>query len=52
MYAALWRVLPGPAWVRILILLIGIAILLTAMVLWIFPWLNTFINVAESTVGT
>ena len=28
MYAALWRVLPGPAWVRVLILLILVAAIL------------------------
>ena len=37
MYAALWRVLPGPVWVRILLLLVLAAAVVTALVLWVFP---------------
>ena len=37
MYAALWRVLPGPAWVRVGILVVLAALVLTALVLWVFP---------------
>lgn len=37
MYAALWRILPGPWWLRALILLVAAAIVLTALVVWVFP---------------
>lgn len=50
MYGALWRVLPGPAWLRIILLLVLLAIVLFALVEWVFPWLNTFINVNAVTV--
>ena len=50
MYGALWRVLPGPAWLRIILLLVLLAIVLFALVEWVFPWLNTFINVTAVTV--
>jgi hypothetical protein len=50
MYGALWRILPGPAWVRILELLVLVAIVLFALVEWIFPWLGTFVNVNDVTV--
>ena len=50
MYGALWRILPGPAWVRILELLVLLAIVLFVLVEWIFPWLNTFVNVNDVTV--
>lgn len=43
MYAALWRVLPGPWWVRALILLVAVAAILTALVLWVFPWVDTLV---------
>ena len=33
MYGALWRVLPGPWWVRLLIVLVLIAAITTALVL-------------------
>ena len=44
MYGALWRVLPGPWWVRALILAAAAAVVLTACVLWVFPWVNDFIT--------
>jgi hypothetical protein len=50
MYGALWRILPGPAWVRIVELLVLLAIVLFVLVEWIFPWFNTFVNVNDVTV--
>lgn len=50
MYAALWRVLPGPVWVRILILLVLVAAVLTACVLWVFPYVDQFVAPTDSTV--
>lgn len=43
MYGALWRVLPGPWPVKLLILLVLIALALWAMVTWLFPWIDTFL---------
>ena len=37
MYLALWRLLPGPAWLRVLQLVVLAALALTALVLWVFP---------------
>jgi predicted membrane protein len=51
MYAALWRALPGPVWLRILILIVAVAALLTVLVQWVFPWVQTFIEPPEVTVG-
>ena len=48
MYGALWRALPGPVWLRILLLLVLLAVVL--FVQWVFPWLNTFVNVSDVTV--
>ena len=43
MYAALWRVLPGPLAVRLLIVLV--ASILIALVTWVFPWIaETFLQ--------
>lgn len=50
MYAALWRALPGPVIVKLLLLLVLIATVLFACVEWVFPWLNTFVNTADVTV--
>lgn len=50
MYAALWRVLPGPWWVRTLILLIVFAAIVAACVLWVFPVIDHFVAPTDSTV--
>ena len=50
MYAALWRVLPGHWWMRVLILLVLLAAVLSACLLFVFPWVNTFVNVTDVTV--
>jgi len=50
MYAALWRVLPGPVWVRILILLVLAAAVLYGLFFSVFPWISEFVNPQEVTV--
>ncbi len=45
MYSALWRVLPGPLPVRILILVAMAAVIIAALVQWVFPWVaETFLQ--------
>jgi hypothetical protein len=44
MYAALWRVLPGPWWVRVLILLVMLAAVLAICVYVIFPWAQPYVS--------
>ena len=44
MYAALWHALPGPVWVRIIILLVLAAALLTVLVLWVFPLIDSLMT--------
>jgi hypothetical protein len=51
MYAALWRVLPGPWWVRVLILLVLVAAVLYGLFWYVFPWVSQFVNPQEVTVG-
>jgi len=50
MYGALWHILPGPAWVRIIILLVALAALLFSLVEWVFPWVNEMIPTLDVTV--
>ena len=51
MYAALWRVLPGPWWLRVLLLVLGAAAVIAACVLWVFPWVDLTFFVPDSVVG-
>jgi hypothetical protein len=50
MYGALWRVLPGPWWVRVLILLVLLVALLAALAIWVYPLVQTFISTQEVAV--
>ena len=51
MYAALWRVLPGPAWLRVLILVALVAAILYGLFWYVVPWVSQFVNPQQSTVG-
>lgn len=50
MYAALWRVLPGPWFVRLLIVLALLAAVLFALVTWVFPYIDQFVAPQDVTV--
>ena len=51
MYAALWRILPGPVWLRVLIALALLAAVLFILDTWVFPWVDSIVNNQEATVG-
>ena len=50
MYGALWRVLPGPWWVRLLIVLLLVAGVTAALVFWVFPFVDQFVTPQDVTV--
>ncbi len=50
MYAAVWRVLPGPLWVRILLAALLVVAILFALVVWVFPLVDTLIGPQDVTV--
>lgn len=43
MYAAFWRILPGPLWVRIALAVVIAAGLVALLALVIYPWVASFI---------
>ena len=51
MYGALWRLMPGPVWLRVILMVVFFALVLTLLVVFVFPWLNTFVNVNSVTVN-
>lgn len=51
MYGAFWRILPGPWWVRLFIVLVIVAIVLYSLVTWVFPWVQELTNATDVTVG-
>lgn len=50
MYAGLWRILPGPWWVRVLILVVAAAAVLYGLFFYVFPWVGEIVNPQEVTV--
>lgn len=51
MYSALWRVLPGPRWLKIVECVVLVVLVLTVCVEWLFPWIAENFIQSESTVG-
>ncbi|MGO1543709.1 MAG: hypothetical protein ACTHXA_05130 [Gulosibacter sp.] len=54
MYGALWRGIPGPWPVKLLVYLLLIAAVLYALATWVFPWIDTNIvlpNTQDITVA-
>ena len=50
MYGALWRMLPGPWWMRTLILVALAAAVLYGLFFFVFPWISELVNPQEVTV--
>ena len=51
MYAWLWRHLPGPAVVRVLVLLVLAVAVIAVCFTWVFPWIAPFMPFNDTTVG-
>lgn len=47
MYVALWRVLPGPRWARILILVGAVVAIVTLLSFFVFPWVDILLTRSE-----
>ena len=52
MYAALFRALPGPLWVRIILLVVLALAALAVLVIWVFPFVDQFVNNQDVTVAS
>lgn len=50
MYAFLWRLLPGPLWLRVILAIIIVTLAILLMIMYLFPWLGTFVNAYDVTV--
>jgi hypothetical protein len=50
MYTALWKIIPGPLWVRILIAVAAAAVVIVALMMFVFPWVDTLVTPRDVTV--
>jgi hypothetical protein len=51
MYSALWRVLPGNLWVKIAILSAATIVIVTMLMMFVFPAVDSAISIREVTVN-
>lgn len=47
MYAALWRILPGPWWLRLFILVVAVAAIVYGLFFYVLPWVSPLITPGE-----
>ncbi|WP_017884121.1 hypothetical protein [Leucobacter sp. UCD-THU] len=53
MFSLLWRFFPGPAWLRVIVLLLAAAALVYVLIAYVYPWVAIeFLEPEEVTVGT
>jgi cytochrome b subunit of formate dehydrogenase len=50
MYVALWKVIPGPLWARILVSAVGITVVIAALMMFVFPWVDAVMTPRDVTV--
>jgi hypothetical protein len=51
MYAALWRRLPGPPWLKVLELTAVVVVILAVLMGWVFPSIERALEVDQPTSG-
>jgi phage shock protein PspC (stress-responsive transcriptional regulator) len=47
-FAMIWRFFPGPAWLRIIVVLLVLAALVWAVVTYVYPWAATVLPAPSS----
>jgi hypothetical protein len=52
MYGLIFRALPGPLWVRILLSVILVVAAVAALMVFVFPWFSQFNPLTDSTIGS
>lgn len=52
MFSILWRFFPGPAWLRVIVLLLVAAAVVYALIAYVYPWVALHMPSEEVTVGS
>jgi len=51
-FSLLWRFFPGPAWLRVFVLIIAAAALVYALIAYVYPWVALQMPEQEVTVDS
>lgn len=52
MYGWIFRTLPGPLWVRIILSVMLVLVAVTLLMVFVFPWISQFNPLTDSTIGS
>lgn len=52
MFSLLWRFFPGPAWLRVIVLVLVLAVAVYAVITYVYPWVASQLPEEEVTVAT
>ncbi|WP_156163800.1 hypothetical protein [Demequina maris] len=45
-----WRILPGPAWLRVLLVIVLIAAIVAVLFQWVYPWFSVTFDIQDQNV--
>ncbi|WP_418607221.1 hypothetical protein [Georgenia sp. SUBG003] len=51
MYAAIWRLLPGPRWLRVIEAVVLALAVVWALFTWVFPWVAQNVGLLDTTLA-
>lgn len=51
-YGWIFRSLPGPLWVRIMLSVMLVLLAVAALMVFVFPWISQFNPLTDSTIGS
>ncbi len=52
MYGWIFRTLPGPLWMRIILSVILVLMAVAMLMVFVFPWVSQFNPLTDSTIGS
>lgn len=52
MYGWIFRALPGPLWMRVILAVLLALAVVAALMLFVFPWISQFNPFTDSTIGS
>lgn len=50
MFSLLWRFFPGPAWLRVFVLVAAAAAVIFALITYVYPWVASILPPEEATI--
>ena len=50
-FPAIWRLLPGPRWVRGVTLIAALAVIVWLLFQYVFPWITLTFGIQDQSVG-